>query len=155
VFFFIEENIQKHRRILWIVVMVGILSYFGLQTSSPDNVAVVVTALIAPAMLTGTAWFAITFGGIPAKLLSAAFSITFWMFVSFMASLTTMFVAVSFLSPIFILPVLAIIYLGILISSIQYDTTDGLKVGLDDAILKHSRAALSYYKKQGINPEEK
>lgn len=40
------------------------------------------------------------------------------------------------------------------ISCIQHDTADGLKAGLDEALLKHSRAALMYYLKQGISTEE-
>ena len=41
------------------------------------------------------------------------------------------------------------------VSCIQYDCTDALKVGLDDALLKHSRAAIRYYQeREGISVDE-
>ena len=64
-----------------------------------------------------------------------------------------MFIAVMFVTPPFVWPALAIIYIGAVFACIQYDTADGLKAGLDEALLKHSRAAIVYYRKQGVEPE--
>ncbi len=150
---FLEDNINKHRKVLWINFFGTILIYFALANSSTETLIAIISALIAPAMLTGTAWFAVSFGGVPTKLIDIAMSTTLWMFTAFTLSILAMFMAVSFLSPVILLPVLWLIYLGILVSCIQYDNADGLKAGLDDALLKHSRAALIYYKKRGIDVE--
>jgi len=115
---------------------------------------VLITALIAPIMITGVAWFSISFGGIPQKLMSVAMSITFWMFVAFQISLSAMLIVLCFALPIIIWPVLFLIYVSVTISCILYDTSDGLKAGLDDALLKHSRAALTWYKQMGIKTED-
>lgn len=77
--------------------------------------------------------------------------ITFRLYLAFKLSLTTMFLAIGIISPIPLRPVLIIIYIAVDFSCAQYDTSDGLKAGLDEAILKHSRAALMYYKDQGID----
>lgn len=151
---FVNENIRKHRKILWITVIFTILTIHGLQSFTGDTTALI-TGLIAPVMIMGSAWFAISFGGIPAKLLDIAMSITFWMFLAFVLSLTTMMLTIGMITPIVIWPILLCIYIGIIIGCIQYDCADGLKVGLDESLLKHSRAALKYYQKQGIHPDEK
>ena len=47
------------------------------------------------------------------------------------------------------------IYISAIISCITYDTADSLKIGLDEFSLKHSRAALRYYKqKEGIDVDK-
>lgn len=151
--FFIKENMQKHRRILWLNICAGILIVLGLQSLPNDKTDLVVSALIAPVMVLGTAWFTISFGGIPQKLIAIAMTVTYWLFTAFSISLSAMFLAVGFAVSPFLWPVLVFIYIAALIACIQYDTADGLKVGLDDALLKHSRAALRYYYKQGIADE--
>lgn len=150
---FLQDNIRKHRKVLWCNVTVVACTVIGLQHYEGEIIGLI-TALLAPVMVMGGAWFAVSFGGIPAKLIDSAMSITFWMFLAFTASLTTMLIAVGYISPPVLWPVFAAIYLGALLSCIQYDTADGLKAGLDEAQLRHSRAALRYYKKQGIEPEE-
>ena len=151
---FILENITKHRHAMWVTVGVSISVFISLNNSPETVINTVVSSLIAPAMLTGSAWFAISFGGIPAKLINIALSVTFWLFMAFLASLTTMFIAVGFVTPPLLWPALVIIYTGVLVSCIQYDTADSLKAGLDEAILKHSRAALTYYKNTGIDVDK-
>lgn len=150
---FIEENLQKHRKILWLNICAAILIFFGLRMLPFEKTGLVVSSLIAPVMVLGTAWFTISFGGIPQKLIAVAMTVTYWLFAAFSVSLSAMFLAVGFVVSPYLWPVLIFIYLATLIACIQYDTADGLKVGLDDALLKHSRAALRYYYKQGI-PEE-
>lgn len=151
---FIEDNINKHRTTMWVNVVVSIGVYFGLRGLEGDTLGMLITALLAPVMVMGAAWFAISFGGIPAKLLDTAMSITYWMFTAFVVSFSAMFIAVTMIAPWIVWPAMAVIYYGALVACIQYDTADGLKAGLDEAVLNHSRAALTYYAKQGIEPGE-
>lgn len=148
---FVNENINKHRLALWINVIAGILVYSGIK--SVTDVNALVLALIAPVTVMGAAWFAVSFGAIPKKLLSEAMAVTFWMFLGFSVSLTTMFIAVAYISPIILWPVLFIIFIAAIVSCIKYDTADGLKAGLDEAVLTHSRYAIEYYRKTGIKPD--
>ncbi|OGH66497.1 MAG: hypothetical protein A3J66_04440 [Candidatus Magasanikbacteria bacterium RIFCSPHIGHO2_02_FULL_47_14] len=65
-----------------------------------------------------------------------------------------MYLALLSVTPFTTWPVWTIILVGTFWACEQYDTTDGLKAGLDDAQLKHSRAALRFYAKQGIRPDD-
>lgn len=150
---FVADNIRKHALVLWINVAGAVLIYLGLRDAAPDVIATVITSLIAPVMVLGGAWFAISFGGVPGHLIAIAMSITLWMFLSFLLSLTAMFLSVGFVTSPYLWPVLALIYIGTIVGCIQYDTADGLKAGLDEMVLRHSRAALRYYEQQGVKPE--
>lgn len=150
---FISDNIQKHRKVLWINLIAAIFVVLALSKTDAKDIATLITALLAPVMVMGGAWFAISFGAIPAKLMNVSLSCTMWMFTAFLTSLTTMFIAVGFVTPAVVWPVLGIVYLSALFACIQYDTADGMKAGLDEAQLRHSRAAVRYYKKQGIDPD--
>jgi hypothetical protein len=150
---FVQENMDKHRGSQWINLICSILVYFSLLDVSESGIGTLVLLLIAPVMVMGSAWFNISFGAIPAKLIRSSMSITFWMYSVFKVSLSTMTIGIGFLSPPLLWPVLAFIYVGVDICCIQYDTADGLKAGLDEAVLKHSRAALMFYQKEGIDPE--
>ncbi len=151
---FVAENARKHAKVLWLNFGAIILVAFGLQSASSDAIGQIITALIAPVMVMGAAWFAVSFGGIPKHLMNIAMSVTFWMFAAFLTSLSTMFVAVLYSVHPIMWPVFVLIYLGAFISCVLYDTADGLKVGLDEAVLKHSRAALLYYIREGISPDD-
>lgn len=150
---FVEGNIAKHRMVQWLNLAAGVLVFFALRTVSDDKMSTVITALLAPVMVMGTAWFAVSFGAVPARLIDCSMSVTFWMYTAFKVSLTTMFLAIGFITPPPLWPVLLLIYIAVDFSCAQYDTADGLKAGLDEAQLKHSRAALMYYEKQGIRSE--
>lgn len=148
---FIKQNNVKHGNILLISTLLLACVFFGLL-SHPEP-KLLINGLIAPVMITGTAWFAISFGGIPKKLLNIAMSVTFWLFSAFLVSLGTMFLTLIFMSSVYLWAPLLFIFIGIIISCIQYDTTDGLRAGLDEAVLEHSRYAINYYKKEGIEKE--
>lgn len=148
---FIHKNITKHHAVLWINLFATFFIILGLRTIDVDKIGALAVALLGPVAVLGTAWFSVSFGGIPAKLLDVAMEVTFWMFTSFVVSLTTMFLSLAVISPLYLAPVLLLIYLSVIISAIQYDTADCLKSGLDDALLKHSRVALRYYERQGIS----
>ena len=152
---FIEDNIAKHRKALWINIVSTACVYWGLLSIPKESAETLILALLGPVMVFGGAWFAITFGGIPSRLLDIAMTITFWMFTAFLLSVSAMFIAVAFISPPQIWFVLAIVFWSGYVSCVQYDATDGLKVGLDEAVLKHSRAALRFYKeKHAISPDQ-
>lgn len=151
---FVEDNIDKHRQVMWLNILVSVGVFLGLRSLEGEALGMVITALLAPVMVMGAAWFAISFGGIPSKLLDTAMSITFWMFTAFVVSFSAMFIAVSMVAPWSIWPAMAVIYYGALTACMQYDTADGLKAGLDEAVLHHSRAALAYYAREGIEPDQ-
>ena len=149
---FLIENLKKHRLILWINLLLTVyLSAGGLDAifRSGDQ-GIVVTGLLAPAVITGAAWYAVSFGGIPEKFIGTALILTTLMFLSFSLSMTLLTALLCKLTPwpvgLFILiPVYAALY----IASLLYDNLDGLKIGLDSTLLKFSRASLAYYQKHG------
>jgi hypothetical protein len=151
---FLLTNISKHRAVLWFAVLATAPLALALRDADPSTIPTIITALIAPAMVTGGAWFAISFGGIPARFLDVAIQVTFWMLTAFTLSLHTMVIATMFIAPAIIWPVLLIIEFGVLAACILYDNADGLKIGLDEAVLRHSRAAIVFYRKQGIDVAE-
>jgi len=151
---FVEVNINKHRKVQWVNLGASIMVFCSLQSVSSTDMSTVITALLAPVMVMGAAWFAVSFGAIPGKLIECSLSVTFWMYVAFKTSLSAMFLAIGFITPWMLWPVLCLIYLAVDFSCTQYDTADGLKAGLDEALLKHSRAAWLFYKRQGITEEE-
>lgn len=146
---FVTTNIRKHRRVIWLNLIATCLIFWGLHRTDPIQIPVIISALLAPAMVTGGAWFAITFGGIPSKLLRTAVDITFFMFLAFTLSMRIMVSALMFITPGILWPIFLIIEIGVIVACIMYDNADGLKLGLDDTLLRHSRAALSYYVDQG------
>jgi hypothetical protein len=150
---FLVENLNKHRIILWLnIILTGYLAAYGLDAIlKHGDPAVVVTGLLAPAMITGGAWYAVSFGGIPEKFINSALVLTFCMFLAFTLSMTLLISLLCKLTPwpigaFFLIPM----YGGLYIASVLYDNLDGLKIGLDTALLKFSRAALNYYQKHGL-----
>ena len=151
---FVYDNIRKHRRALWVNLVASVFITLAILDSPPEAINTVISSLIAPVMLLGTAWFAISFGGVPKKLINVAMTTTWWMFSAFLASLSAMFIAVAFITSPWLWPVLGFVYLSVVIACVQYDTADGLKAGLDDAVLKHSRYAVQFYRREGIGEGE-
>ncbi len=149
---FLDANVGKHAKVGWFLVMVIIVSGFGLTNTDPEDITTVLTATLGPVMILGAAWFGVSFGGIPAKLLDAAMDITFWMFGAFMSSLTIAMLAVCFVTHPALWLVWAFIYIGTYVACVMYDTADGFKAGLDEAVLQHARYAVSHYRKSGVDP---
>lgn len=150
---FLVQNMKKHRVILWINIFIAIfLSVYGLEIIlKTGDAGIVVTGLLAPAMITGAAWFAISFGGIPEKFISIAFTLTLCMYLSFTLSMTILTCLLVAITPwsigvLIIIP----IYITLYIASMLYDNVDGLKIGLDSSLLKMSRASINYYRKHGL-----
>jgi hypothetical protein len=151
---FLEQNIRKHRIVLWVNIGASALIVFALRDTLESAIGTVITAMIAPVMVLGGGWFAISFGCIPKELLKVAMSTTMWMFMAFMVSLSAMFISVGFVASPYFWPVLALVYIGLLISCVQYDTADGLKLGLEEAAFLNYRYGVWFYKKQGAAEEE-
>lgn len=154
---FLVENLRKHRLVLWLnVLLATYLKVHGLSAiAAVGDSGVVVSGLLAPAMVTGAAWYTVSFGGIPEKFVSTALVLTFWMFLAFSLSMTLLTALLCSLTP---WPVgafvLCPIYAGLYVSSMLYDNMDGLKIGLDSTLLKFSRASLNYYQKHGFITRE-
>lgn len=150
---FLVENLNKHRIVLWLnILLVIYLATHGLtKILSDGNKDIIVTGLLAPAMVTGGAWYAVSFGGIPEKYIGTALRLTFCMYLSFSLSMTLLIALLIALTPwpvgVFLLSPM---YAGLYIASMLYDNLDGLKIGLDTSLLKFSRASLNYYQKKGF-----
>ncbi|MDW3191645.1 MAG: hypothetical protein R8G66_04750 [Cytophagales bacterium] len=152
------DNILKHRWIAWVNIALAIFMYFlGLDYilyQSSFDVSIVVTGLLAPAMITGAAWFSVSFGGIPSNYINSALLITSCMFLSFSLSMTLLVVILCAIVHISIsLLIIIPIYLALYVACILYDNTDGLKIGLDETQLKYSRAMLNFHRKRGLISE--
>ncbi|PIR04376.1 MAG: hypothetical protein COV59_00835 [Candidatus Magasanikbacteria bacterium CG11_big_fil_rev_8_21_14_0_20_39_34] len=152
-FAFLEDNTGKQRLSLWVTLIVSVPLYFGV-VQSEGNQDRLLMGMIGFVAVTGSGWYVLSFGGIPAKLLDAAMEITFYMWTSFVCALTATLLVLITMFPPLCWPALFIIYLGAIFSGMQYDTTDGMKIGLDETLQRHSRAALQYYKREGIHPDE-
>ena len=72
---FVMDNIDKHRKVLWITLIVMTGVYFGLQRISEKDISTVILALIAPVTVMGAGWFAVSFGSIPRKLINKLYSV--------------------------------------------------------------------------------
>lgn len=151
---FVRDNLNKHRKAWWIAALSTIPLVSGIWGLDQAARIGLLTGLLGPVVVLGGAWFAVSFGGVPVKLLTVAMNITFWMYVAFKTAFVTMYLALLSVTPFTTWPVWTIILVSTFWACEQYDTTDGLKAGLDDAVLKHSRAALRFYAKQGIQPED-
>jgi len=141
----VMQNVSKHRWVFWIATIIGVSTYIGLLELGDDKAAIqgLISVLLAPAFVTGSAWFAITFGGIKEDLLVAALGLTMWMFGAFVGSMVMMAVSVSFILPIYITCALIAIILMVIYAAITYDNVDALKIGLDDALRKNSLTTIA------------
>ncbi|MCB9805828.1 hypothetical protein H6775_01555 [Candidatus Nomurabacteria bacterium] len=152
---FLAENTRKHSNSLWLVSVFAIIAHFGFVLLDSSEILTVIFILLGIATISGSAWFSISFGGVPIKFINSALQVTFWLLFSFELSLVMSVMAIYVVAPtLLVIPLIAVVC-GIVLAAIKYDTVDGFKVGLDDYLLKHSRAALVYYKeKEGIDTTE-
>ena len=145
------RNMVKHRWVLWInILLVCFLSSYGLDYISKEYKELIISGLLAPAMITGAAWYAVSFGGFGEKYVSIAFRLTFLMFLSFTLSMTLLTTLLVSITPVVGMAVVVPIYLSLYFASVLYDSLDGLKMGLDTTLLRYLRAALNYYQKYGL-----
>lgn len=154
----ILENVAKHRIVLWVNLVGGYVCYTSLLDMDINQLNTIANILLAPAFITGGAWFAITFGGVPNKLLDIALMVTFWLLSAFSLSLTMMGIVLFFVvdGNIPLLMVILFINFSVILAAIMYDNIDCLKIGLDEALKGNSLANMRYLKKYYniIPPEE-
>jgi ABC-type multidrug transport system fused ATPase/permease subunit len=146
----IRQNIRKHRTVFWITLAGGLFVWYGISISEKDKLGELVSAMLAPSVVTGTAWFAISFGGVQEKLLKAAIDLTKWMFAAFILSLVTMAIALIQIVSWPVAIVVCFIIGLVIFSAITYDNVDSLKIGLDDALRRHSLTMLYKLYSDGI-----
>jgi hypothetical protein len=150
---FVQANINKHRKALWINVFASVFVFLGVRDTSKESILPLVTSLLGVVAVTGIAWYTISFGRIPKKLMNVAMLTTFYMFVAFLVSLTSSTLVVASVVSVWFWPVLALIYLFFILASIYYDTADGFQSGQDALALKGSRYAIEFFKAQGVRLE--
>ncbi len=140
--YIVLKNVEKHRQVLWANVLFGYLAWYGINQADSTRIGELVSLLLAPALVTGSAWFAISFGGVQEKLLDAAIDLTKWMFMAFTISLVTMAIALFMIVPWPVAVVVGFIIFLVAFAAITYDNVDSLKIGLDDALRRHSLTML-------------
>lgn len=148
----IELNIEKYRFVLWVNFIFGIIASRGFFVTEKGDITVVLIAITAPTIVLGGAWFSISFGGVPDKLLKAAVSLTKWLFVAFCMCLITAALAITHIASIEISIVFIAVVLIAIFSAITYDNLDSLKIGLDDTLRRQSLTALAKLGSEGYWP---
>src|SRR3990167_9864584 len=123
---FVDDNLNKHRKAWWIAALCTFPLVSGIWGLDQAARIGLLTGLLGPVVVLGGAWFAVSFGGVPVKLLAVAMTITFWMYVAFKTAFVTMYLALLSVTPFTPWPVLPIILVGTFWACEQYDTTDGL-----------------------------
>jgi hypothetical protein len=150
---FLLDNLQKHRLVLWLNLLLAVYLLLVEASSKLGGPAATALAigLLAPAIVSGAAWYTVTFGGIPEKFLSGSFTLTACLFLAFTLTMTLLMGTLMTLTtwPVAVF-ILVPIYLALYLAGILHDNLDGLKIGLDTSQLKFSRAALRYYQKHGL-----
>lgn len=145
---FLQDNARKHLRALVSLVMLVPLMVLGLAQAKPEILPVLVGGLAAPVFVTGAAWFVITFGVVPEQLLGVAMILTRRMFTAFLLSLTLCFIAVGWVCPWPLWLILAIVWWLTWSAAFLYDCVDGLKTGLEPALLENSRYGTKFFRRQ-------
>lgn len=153
---FLRDNTWKHADILWWNVACLLASFYGMYNLPKDVLGNVLVGLLGVSTVTGGAWFIITFASIPDELAEVAMQVTYDMFAAFTCSLTTTFVAISYSVEhnLAVLAILLFVFARVLRTCISYDTTDGLRLGLDKALFRNALAGLKFYQNQGVRPED-
>lgn len=152
---FLMDNAKKHiQSLLGMIAMLPFMIY-GLHIADRAMLPVLVGGLVSPVVVTGTAWFVITFGAVPEKLLGIAMVLTRKMFGAFTESLTLAFLAVGWVCPWPLWVVLAMIWIKVYHAAFLYDCVDGLKTGLEPTMLENCRYGTKFFRRQlGVNEEE-
>lgn len=145
---FLQENADKHLRVLITLVILTPLMVLGLMQAKSETLPVLVGGLAAPVFVTGGAWFVVTFGAVPDALLGVAMILTRRLFTAFLVSLTLCFIAVGWVSPWPLWPILAIVWWLTWSAAFLYDCIDGLKTGLEPALLENARYGTTFFRRE-------
>ena len=139
------DNTWKHVKIA--IVGLIFLPYLVFVSLGIENILLVLTGLLGVIMVFGSAWFVITFGAVPARLMRMAINLSFWMFLAFVLSLEATAVVLCIALPL-LTPVLAVVFFGAYIASVKYDTADSLKLGLEPAQFQLARYGTKYFRRE-------
>jgi hypothetical protein len=141
------DNIKKHTYIFLIMSFSVIYSFFIIYFNYIDKIDTVITSLLGVLFISGAAWFAITFGAIPLRFADFAIDITAFLFASFALSMGAVFAAAIIAVP-YLSPILFIAFYSLYNASVKYDIVDALKIGIDDAVLKHAKVGRIYFTRE-------
>jgi hypothetical protein len=139
-----EMNVKKHTKIFLFSILAMVYTYIVISNYYSNSFGTVMTALFGVLFVSGTAWFAITFGAIPARYKDFAVQTTAYLFASFSFSMAAVFIAASVSLPL-LTPIFFIAFFALYGASVKYDVADGLKIGIEEAHYKHSVTGRIYY----------
>ena len=137
-------NIKKHLNIFILMTLIMPYCYFIITNYYIDKIDIVISSLLGVLLISGTAWFAITFGAIPIIFCDFAIKTTAHLFASFAFSMAAVFVAASIAVP-FLSPILFLCFFTLYSASVKYDIVDALKLGIDEAIYKQAKVGRIYF----------
>ncbi|MCK5177496.1 MAG: hypothetical protein KAQ92_07240, partial [Candidatus Aenigmarchaeota archaeon] len=86
-------NIKKHLNIFILMSLIMPYCYFVITNYYIDKIDIVISSLLGVLLISGTAWFTMTFGAIPISFCDFAVQITAHLFASFAFSMAAVFVA--------------------------------------------------------------
>ena len=139
---FLLENIRKHRAIIWAnAVAVAAMLGSGLTSISESSLVALRPGLSAPVIVSGIAWYSISFSGVPERFGRHAMLVTGVLFLAVSFSLTTLFVVIATVTPIAVaLAVVLPIYVALYLAAVFYDNLDGLRATAAQDTVVFSRA---------------
>lgn len=148
----IELNLEKYRRSFRVIAFTVLLSLVGLFKLEGEQINTFILSLIVPALISGVAWFSITFGGVQKHILPAAIGLTQWLFTAFALSLILVGISLFSVLPLFLALSIIIVFGATLYAMISYDNVDSLKMGLDDTLRRQSYMTMAKLGIDGVWP---
>jgi hypothetical protein len=143
---FLLANLNKHRAILWVNVAAAVaMKLGGLLSLEQSSLMMLLPGFIGPVVVSGVAWYTISFIGVPEKFLANAMLVTGILFLAQSLSLTALFAILAVLVPAIVtILVLAPVYIALYGAAVFYDNLDGLKAAASQALSPTSRAVRRY-----------
>lgn len=145
-------NTRKHLKVFVLSVVVAGYVLGVEQYLYPNSSDTILNALFGILFISGTAWFAISFGAVPERFGQFAIKITTQLFSAFTISLFSVLVtaclSLPWLSPVFVLA-----FLALYCASVRYDIMDGLKLGVDETVFQQAKLGKIYFG-QNIRKED-
>jgi len=148
----IELNLEKYRRSFRVITLTVIISMFGLLKLEREQTNTFILSLLVPALISGIAWFSITFGGVQKHILPAAIGLTQWLFTAFALCLILVGISLFSVLPLFLALSIIVVFGATLFAMISYDNVDSLKMGLDDTLRRQSYMTMAKLGVDGVWP---
>jgi len=126
---FLLDNLRKHRAIVWmnLIAVVAIIAS-GLARLEHGDLVPLLPGFAAPVIVSGIAWYSISFSGVPERFGRHAMLVTGVLFFAVSVSSTALFVLLATVTPV---PVAALvlvpIYGALYLAAVYYDNLDGLR----------------------------